>query len=540
MSQFPTIATRTTPADLSASMVFGERNSGTNHVTELVRRNFPALADSPADRIGRFGFRYGWKHAFPQMLAAPLTTLAIGVFREPEAWVRSMHRRPWHADVKLRGLPFHEFIRAQWVSRVDEANFGVTEGDPFINAELQWDRHPLTGERFANICALRVAKNAGFLSLPRRFGNCILVRHEDVANDPERFVQTIHERFNVPRSAQFVPVTSRRGRPSEGPFEPAEHEPLSDGDREFLWGQLDQQQEAILGYDREEKAQVSGNELSRGESRRGQANTSGRASALTRNVNSQLHALLEQEPSIQPLAQAYRLLAKWRAQLIENTLVRRQGTVVGSGPFAGMDYGVRATEGARVARLLGCYEASLAPIIETIVERSYDLVIDIGCAEGYYAVGLARRMPWARVIARDASQAAREACMTLAQCNGVSDRVEIGGEWAHSDFDICRNARSVVICDIEGAEDDLLNPARAEGLRAADILVEVHDCDRPGLSDIIAKRFSSTHQVTKLHRRIEAGGLPDWMEEFSDLDRLTALWEWRKGPTPWLWMERLE
>jgi hypothetical protein len=27
------------------------------------------------------------------------------------------------------------------------------------------------------------------------------------------------------------------------------------------------------------------------------------------------------------------------------------------------------------------------------------------------------------------------------------------------------------------------------------------------------------------------------MQELSDLDRLLALWEWRSGPTPWLWME---
>lgn len=540
MSRFPTIAIRTTPADLSAAMVFGERNSGTNHAMELVRRNFPAFADSPGDRIGPSGFRYGWKHAFPQMLAAPVTTLAIGVFREPEAWLRSMHRRPWHADPQLRILPFQAFLRAQWLSRADEPNFGLGEDDPVLGAELQWDRHPLTGERFANICALRTAKNAGFLSLPHRFGNCILVRHEDVAEDPEGFLQAISERFGVPRGPDFEPVAARRGRQSEGPFAAGEYEPLDAADRDFLWGQLDPQQEATLGYQRKDAAQATGPWQRRDDQGARAAKASAQASGLTQAVTSQLRSLGEREPSIRSLTQAYRLLAKWRAHVIENTLVQRQGAVVGSGPFAGMDYGIAATEGARVPRLLGCYEASLAPVIETIVARAYDLVIDIGCAEGYYAVGLARRLPAAKVIARDASPAAREACAALARRNGVLDRVEIGGVWWHEHFDICLKARSVVICDIEGAEDGLLDPALAVGLRDADILVEVHDCDRPGLSDAIAARFASTHRVTKLNRRIEAGVLPDWMEELSDLDRLTALWEWRKGPTPWLWMERIE
>ena len=47
-----------------------------------------------------------------------------------------------------------------------------------------------------------------------------------------------------------------------------------------------------------------------------------------------------------------------------------------------------------------------------------------------------------------------------------------------------------------------------------------------------------THAGQRIGRRIEPAGLPDWMEELGDLDRLLALWEWRAGPTPWLWMVR--
>jgi len=244
-------------------------------------------------------------------------------------------------------------------------------------------------------------------------------------------------------------------------------------------------------------------------------------SDLTKAVGDQLHAMMQQSPSPVLLSQAYHLLAKWRASLIENTVIKRQGTTVNYGPFAGMEYSERATEGARVARLLGCYEASLTPVIESIIERGYELVIDIGCAEGYYAVGLALRMPKTHVLARDASPVAQKTCRTLAERNGVADRLTVGGEWAHDDFEICTTARSVVICDIEGAEDALFDPSKA-----------------PGLSDAIANRFLETHKVTKLNRRLDPEALPDWMENLSDLDRLTALWEWRSGPTPWLWIER--
>lgn len=229
-------------------MVFGERNSGTNHINELLRLNIPAFEYSPGDRIGEYGFAYGWKHAFPQMLAAPPTTLAIGVFRDPEEWVKSMYDRPWHVAGKLRDLPFAEFIRSEWVAQVDELNFGVTREDSRLGAELQWDRHPLTGDRFTNICALRRAKNAGFLSLMRRFANCLLVRHEDVSEAPEKFVRWVSDAYGVARMPEFIPVTSRRGRSEEGQFQPAKRAPLDPEDRVFLWSQLDLQQEAQLGY----------------------------------------------------------------------------------------------------------------------------------------------------------------------------------------------------------------------------------------------------------------------------------------------------
>lgn len=262
------------------------------------------------------------------------------------------------------------------------------------------------------------------------------------------------------------------------------------------------------------------------------------ASVLTSNVAATVEQILTGEPSVERLNAALRHLSKWRTVLLENTLVAQSGEVVLAGPFAGMIYSVKASEGARTARLLGVYEAALAPVIETIVERAYPLVIDVGSAEGYYAVGLARRMPGARVLARDDNPAARALCATLAAANGVALQIEVGGRLGHADFAICAAQPTVVICDIEGAEAELLDPDRAPGLRHADILVEVHEGMRPGLLAALQARFAPSHSATLIQPRLEAATLPAWTHELSDLDRLLLLWEWRASPTPWLWMER--
>jgi hypothetical protein len=259
-------------------------------------------------------------------------------------------------------------------------------------------------------------------------------------------------------------------------------------------------------------------------------------SPLTLVATDAMRNLAAKEPDVANLAAALRLLAKWRAAVITNTLVTRSGTTVLSGPFQGMQYGVRPAEGSASSRLLGVYEASLAPMIEEIIARAYPLVVDIGCAEGFYAEGLARRMPSSRILARDDSLKAQDLCRRLAQMNGVEDRVEVGGRMDHFDLAICAAQKTLILCDIEGGEADLLDPVAAPALTRADILVECHDVMRPGLTDLLTDRFAASHRILRIDRQIEAR-LPGWMEELSDLDRLIALWEWRGGPTPWLWMQ---
>jgi len=52
---------------------------------------------------------------------------------------------------------------------------------------------------------------------------------------------------------------------------------------------------------------------------------------------------------------ALRLLSKWRSILIQNTLLKHQGTVVMQGPLSGMEFMPQSAEGCHIAKLLGCY-----------------------------------------------------------------------------------------------------------------------------------------------------------------------------------------
>ena len=263
--------------------------------------------------------------------------------------------------------------------------------------------------------------------------------------------------------------------------------------------------------------------------------------SLAKNITQQLLASLSQEtndPNV-TLNNSLRLLSKWRSVLIQNTLLEKEGTKVLQGPLKGLDFIKQSAEGCHIAKLLGCYEQPLQPYITAAIKKDYSTVLNIGCAEGYYAVGLARAMPNARSLAFDTDPKAQVACKELAAKNGVSDRVEVGGLFSPANFANYDQASTLVFCDIEGAELELLDPEIAPALESMDLIVESHECLRPGITDTLITRFSSTHDIQLIpdngSRQLE--NEPAWFKQLSHLDQLLATWEWRSGPTPWLVME---
>lgn len=184
--------------------------------------------------------------------------------------------------------------------------------------------------------------------------------------------------------------------------------------------------------------------------------------------------------------------AEYRAK---KALVDRYGRQVLAGPFRGMRYGDDVAGSAYLAKLVGSYEEELAGIVEEIIQRKFDVVIDIGAAEGYYAVGLALRLPGALVYAFDKDLEAQMFCRSLADLNGVSSRVDVRGVCDHRTLDELSGPNSIIICDCEGFEGELLNPTSVHNLLYSDILVELHEFNAPGIGAEILSRFVNTHDA---------------------------------------------
>ena len=96
---------------------------------------------------------------------------------------------------------------------------------------------------------------------------------------------------------------------------------------------------------------------------------------------------------------------------------------VRSGPFKGLKLSSPYLRKPLFPKLLGTYEWDIKPLIEKISEINYQKIINVGCAEGYYAIGFAVRNDKAEIIAIDEDEKMLNSCEESARLNNVSERV---------------------------------------------------------------------------------------------------------------------
>jgi hypothetical protein len=221
------------------------------------------------------------------------------------------------------------------------------------------------------------------------------------------------------------------------------------------------------------------------------------------------------------------------------------GWSVLAGPFAGLRYLPGSVGSVHFAKLLGTYELELRPQIEELIALAPEVVINIGAGEGYYAVGLAARLPGARVIAFETDAGGRHMIGQMAAFNGTGVRLDIRGHCSLSDLvdALPRTGNPALIIDAEGAEGELLDPEKIPALARTTMLVEVHDFVAP-LGDLLRRRFAPTHSIEEIWSR------PRTALDLPPQIRLMALTPWRiravnvmdeKRPRPmrWFWCQPL-
>lgn len=220
--------------------------------------------------------------------------------------------------------------------------------------------------------------------------------------------------------------------------------------------------------------------------------------------------------------------------------------VVKHGPFKGMKFpSNRTTRHTYFPKIFGSYERETHEIIERICETDYDTIVDVGSADGYFAIGLALRIPNARIFAFDPNERATRFLLQMAELNGVADRVQTG---AYCDpsmlIDIPKGQRALVFCDCEGYEKELFNTEVINSLRRHDVFIETHDVFDIEITKLLRKNFSETHNLTSVSSidDIQKAHTYDYSElsGYSLYDKKLLLAERRKAVMEWFFFESKE
>ena len=230
---------------------------------------------------------------------------------------------------------------------------------------------------------------------------------------------------------------------------------------------------------------------------------------------------------------ATELIAKHRSELIADDLIRDGGNKVRFGPFAGMSLLQNRTEGSLAPKLLGSFECELHDLFLSLPDRDYPTVVNLGCGDGYVAIGLARLMPGTKVIAYDVGPSARSACEALARENSVSARLQVTEAFTQADCQKFAQQRAVFICDLTDDEVGLLDPKPASALRRADILLVLRGACDPTR---VTERFEATHHIRPIARLGRDATAHPELVNLDQLNQFFALWEWPPIPTHRVWM----
>ncbi|MBC5773497.1 hypothetical protein H8S95_05430 [Pontibacter sp. KCTC 32443] len=241
-------------------------------------------------------------------------------------------------------------------------------------------------------------------------------------------------------------------------------------------------------------------------------------------------------------AYAMRNTTEARENLDENNKFDRlfHSKKVLNGHFKNMVYpSMRSVGSSLYPKLLGSYEKELEEALGNLLNNSYSSIIDIGCAEGYYAVGLGLKFKESNIIAYDIDDKARKLCLEMAKMNGLSDRFEIRGECTPFELSkLVSGKRCLIICDCEGYEKYLFNELNLNSLSKSDLIIETHDFIDISISNLLFTLISETHNIELIKsiddiQKVKTYSYKE-LNSFSLYDKFLILKEERPAIMEWL------
>lgn len=224
---------------------------------------------------------------------------------------------------------------------------------------------------------------------------------------------------------------------------------------------------------------------------------------------------------------------------IEQIIFTQTGMKVFAGPYRGMTL-LRERSWATgdiPAKLIGSYEIEVQEALVELARLPHDAVVDIGCAEGFHAIGAAMITDRIPVYAYDTNPEAVRIVKLAAEANGVAERVEGRGLCDAAELArlAAQHPRLLLISDCEGYEKTLFtDPVAIAAVATSDLVIECHDFLDPTVTANIMLNLRQSHRIDIVYSGARDPNAVPFLRKIPDLWRWLVVQERRPCVMHWL------
>lgn len=214
---------------------------------------------------------------------------------------------------------------------------------------------------------------------------------------------------------------------------------------------------------------------------------------------------------------------------------------VAYGEFKGMKLGKNNfwSKNDLITYILGVYEYHIIAQLVKFSKEDDNVFIDIGAADGYFAVGMAYSKLFKIVHAFEIENSARENLKKNAQDNCCDNKIFIHKEANLNSLKkiIDTNQTATILIDIEGGEYELINKDILKLLNKCKIIIELHPNlveDGSRKQKILLDNCNDFFETNIIEREFYNPNKFKELNQFVDEDRLIAFGEGRDTNMQWL------
>lgn len=222
-------------------------------------------------------------------------------------------------------------------------------------------------------------------------------------------------------------------------------------------------------------------------------------------------------------------------QEIYPIISQKTNNTVYSGPFKGLKM-LPSTHGDICSKLLGLYENELHEALYNTMKWIPDIIVNVGCADGYYGLGLAKLLPNCKTYLIDINQDALLNAINSAKLNNLNNCFfDIQSNPSDVENLIKDYSKPFLVVDIEGHEKEFLDFKNLPSLYKSVVLVEVHDFVDKNIFIDLTNQFMHTHNIKCINQGAK-NPFFDLLSDIPDDYKFAICSEGRPSSMRWLWM----